>query len=108
MTSSIRVPNTPIGNAFISDLRKIIKGVGTIRRFSRLADRKHLYPSTVGRNERQIYFDRRAVQRNIPISAASHYAVYVSANDPRYGEYVWGMVAAVKKVYTIHNQIVTL
>jgi hypothetical protein len=108
MTSSLKVPNNSAGNGFISDLRKILKGVARVQRYGRLSDRKHLYPSTVGRNERQIYFDRRRVQRNLPIRFSSHYAVYISPIDTKDGARVWGMVEAIKKIYNNHNQTVTL
>lgn len=109
MTSSLKVPNTPAGNGFISDLRKVLRGVGRIQLRGRNPNRSHLYPSTVGRNERQIHFDRRRIQREIPIKEATYYAVYIPPVDPNVGaDYVWGMVAAIKKLYVIHNQVVTL
>jgi hypothetical protein len=109
MTSSLKVPNNSAGNGFISDLRKILKGFATIQLRGRNPNRTHLYPSTEGRNERQIYWDRRRIQREIPIKEATYYAVYFTLKDKNGGaDFVWGMIAAVKKIYELHGKTVIL
>lgn len=97
MITPLRIPNTPDGNEFIADVRKLIRGIGNTKLYARNPNRKQFNPTGTWRR-----------RRDLPLRHATSYCFYIWAKPTVDAARLWGMVETVRKIYALHGKTVTL